>query len=75
MKSELEVLKSVNKPLYLQGRQDVAYILACEKEGFSPQRIKALIEEKLPDSFLPDEKDLILQALEEESAAITASLS
>ena len=43
LQRELKVLKGVNKPLYMIGKKDLLHIKACEKQGFSPTKIDALI--------------------------------
>lgn len=75
LEGELEVLKNVNKALYMVGKKDLNRIKESEKDGLAPGKIKELIAELMPESFMPDENDLVLQALEKASKVVTEKLN
>lgn len=56
---ELEDLKPVNKALYMVNKKSLNQVIACQKQGIKHERIAEMLAE-LPDSFLPDEQDLLL---------------
>lgn len=62
LEKELDKLRTVSKTMYKEGKKDLARIMAVEKEGGSPRKVKALLDE-LPASYLPDENDRMIEAL------------
>ena len=59
LQNELNILKTVNKLRYQEGKRDVLHVLRCEKQGYSVEKVKELLD-ALPDSYLPDEDDHML---------------
>ena len=56
---ELEEMKKVSKPIYKTHKRDLDRIVAFDKAGGAPLRVKAMLD-KLPASMLPkDHLDLI----------------
>lgn len=50
---ELEELKLVSKPMWKVSKRDLARVIAFDKQGGAPRNVKKMIDEELPESFLP----------------------